>query len=362
MTVPALPPLRRAHVLVTGAFGFVGGHLTRRLVEEGAIVTALDCDTHTSRPCLVNLVPQLRERVIVANGDVTDSAFIDRLLAQVRFDLVFHFASSAAVIQRAHAAPLASVESNAMGVVHLLDALRRGGHRDVTIVHASSDKVYGDAGGEPYSEEHSPLDGEGIYEVGKIAADLFARRLARSCGARVVVSRMCNLFGPCDVDALDYRIVPRTMAALFARPRRRPQVYGHARQHRRDYLYVEDAVRALLLLAARTASDEAMSGHAYNLAGIANLSTEEICLAAIEAAAVVSERRGASALGRAIRKDGFEVTAAPVDAGREIAVQRCNGERMRMATGFQPAVPMADGLQRTAEFYRGFLGDGNSVA
>jgi nucleoside-diphosphate-sugar epimerase len=340
--------------LVTGAFGFLGGHLARHLVEAGANVTALDIDTDPARPCQLNLVPGLRERVAVVRTDVTDGPLLDRLLQTTRFDFVFHFATHATIVQRAQAAPLRAIESAAMGIVHLLDALRRNGASETFLLHASSDKVYGDAKGGAYSEATTPLDGHGVYEASKIAADLFARTYASTYGNRLVVVRMCNVFGPYDLDAMSHRLVPRSLASLFDTPRRRPQVYAGSRHHCRDYLHVDDCCRALLTLAGRAAEDDALRGRAFNVAG-SNLGTEEMCAAIVDAAAAVVAREGDTEHAQQLRNEGYDVVGANGAGVVEIARQRCSGDLLREATGFTPMVDVRAGLEATADFYFRYL-------
>lgn len=341
--------------LVTGAFGFIGGHMVRRLVELGADVVALDADAGPHRRCQLNLAPELREHATVVEGDVTDAAFLDALLARRTFDVVFHFATSASVVQRAHADPLPAIHSASMGAVHLIEALHRGGQRGALLVHASTDKVYGDAGDEPYREHVTPLSGAGVYEASKVAADVLVRALANSRGRRGVVARLCNVFGPYDLEAGRTRLVPSTMTAALGTPRRRPIVYAHAQQHRRDYLYVDDACRAMLLLAEHAARDASMLGQAFNVCGVANLTSSEMCLSALRAAAAAIEDE-APQTAAAILADGFDLAATAADAAHEIAEQRCCGEQLRARTGFAPQVDLVQGLRRTADSYRTVLG------
>ncbi len=346
-----LAPFVGKRVLITGAFGFLGGHVCRHMVAAGASVTALDTDTAPTRPSQLNLVPGLRERVSVCTGDVTDAAPLERCLSDERFDYVFHFAAFASVIQRAAERPVEAIRGSSMGVVHVLDAIRKTGQDITCFVHASSDKVYGGINGSPYCERSTPLLGAGIYEASKIAADVFAHSYGEAFGIPVVVARMCNVFGPFDLDAIRYRLVPKAFAAMFGSPTAAPAVYAHARAHRRDYLFIDDCCSALLLLASRAAGG---GDRAFNLPGRANLTTAAMCAETVEAASAVATRSGDPALGESIRANGYRVVEVPSDAVREIVAQENGGQRLRAATGFEPRFGIREGLERTAEFYRDY--------
>ncbi|MEO0480807.1 MAG: NAD(P)-dependent oxidoreductase [Planctomycetota bacterium] len=336
-------------VLVTGAFGFLGGHVSRVLVDSGCTVCGVDIDTSEGRASQLGLTG-LRQEIQVETGDVTDAGFLDELFARSNFDHVFNFAASASVIQRAIVDPIRSIESSSMGVLHLLEGLRRSGQEVASVVHVSSDKVYGDSKGLPYSELGTALRGRGIYEVSKIAADLFARAHSDAFGTRVAVARLCNIFGPFDLDAMPYRLVPKSMAAMFGATATAPNVYRRSRNHRRDYLFVDDCCRALILLALRAAESSEFAGRAFNLPGAANLTTAQMCSKAIEAAALVAERNGREDRAAAIRRNGYQIAEEPGQVV-EIAVQEASGELLRDTTGFHPERSIELGLAATAQFY-----------
>src|SRR5690606_35931357 len=116
------------------------------------------------------------------------------------------------------------------------------------IIYSSTDKVYGEAEILPYTE-NSLLGGVGVYDAAKLAADIFAGTYDKALGVSTIVLRMCNLFGPYDFNC-DYRLIPKALRNIL-RDGRAPELYSASQEHFRDYCYVEDAVRAFLLLAQR---------------------------------------------------------------------------------------------------------------
>lgn len=341
-------------VLVTGAFGFLGSHVARALVAGGARVTALDIDTRPERISQINSAPGLRDAIAVETGSVTDTELVRRVFSRTRFDHVFHFAVFSAAIEHAAAHPTETLLVNSTGIVHLLAAAVETAQPLRSFLHASTDKVYGDLGGAPYSEEADVYRCVGVYEASKLAADLFARSYRRNYGVPIAIARMCNVFGPHDVGGS--RLVPRTMAAIF-RDDCAPTVYAGCEHNRRDYLYVDDCCRALLMLAASDLTRLGDTTPVFQVPGTANLTTEDMCLRAIDAAATVAELGGETAFARTVRQRSYCTRPPPRPGLPVIPVQHNPGARLAAHTGFRPEVSLHDGLLRAAAFYRDLYRD-----
>src|SRR5713226_7689674 len=180
-----------AKILVTGADGFIGSHLTEALVSAGAEVTALaQYNSFDSYGWLDDLSEPIRGKVNLVRGDVRDAAFIDRLVHG--HEIVFHLAALIA-IPYSYLAPQSYVETNVLGTLNVLEAARQ--HGTERIVHTSTSEVYGTALTMPIDESH-PLQGQSPYSASKIAADMMAEAFARSFGVPVVILRPFNTFGP----------------------------------------------------------------------------------------------------------------------------------------------------------------------
>jgi len=141
---------------------------------------------------------------------MTDAAAVRALIASRRFTHIFHFAAYATVIERAARNPYETIGSNTMAWVNLLEAVRVSGRNPEAVLLASTDKVYGDCGGEEYDEERTPLRGIGVYDAAKLAADVFSRTYHDVYGLPTVTLRLCNIFGPFDFNT-EFRLVPRTL-------------------------------------------------------------------------------------------------------------------------------------------------------
>ena len=176
-------------VLVTGAGGFIGSHLTERLVELGADVRALVHYNALGSAGWLDTSP-LRGQMEIVTGDITDA---DRLLDVMRDrDIVFHLAALIA-IPYSYAAPRSYVRTNVEGTLNVLQSARTLGVRRV--VHTSTSEVYGTAQYVPIDEAH-PLQGQSPYSASKIGADKMAEAYFRAFDLPVVTVRPFNTFGP----------------------------------------------------------------------------------------------------------------------------------------------------------------------
>ncbi len=340
-------------ILVTGGFGFLGSHLTRKLVEFDAKVTVLDLFTEKSRNSLIN-DGSLRDQLTIEQGDITDRKFLDRVINSKQFQNIFHFAAYATVVEKAVVNPGDTINANTMGLVNLLEAIRTSEHPKLDcIFHASTDKVYGETDGTPYDEDRTPLRGIGVYDSAKLAADVFARTYKEAFGLPTVVMRLCNIFGPYDFN-VDYRLVPKAMKALFGAVQpEAPELYFDSLGHSRDYLYVDDCIEAILRVGIHVGSNSRWHGEVYNLMGCRHLSTPEMLKTIVSVAEQFERGCGNGKRADAIREKGIliKVRTQPVSV-ITIKTQQMTGGKLKEATEFEPRVQLETGLAETAKYYR----------
>ncbi|MEY4576095.1 MAG: hypothetical protein RL701_798 [Pseudomonadota bacterium] len=339
------------NALVTGGFGFVGGHMTKALVELGVNVTVFDVNTDAKRDSLLNEQGgQLRDKVTIITGDLSEARAVHDAIGGGNFHFIFNFAAYATVIEKAVENPYETIQANTIGLVNVLECARGLKLRPTRIFHASTDKVYGEMDGEPYDEEKTPLRGIGVYDGAKLAADVFARTYHEVFGLPTVVLRMCNIFGPYDFNT-GYRLVPRAMRNLYAEAQPKgPELYFDAIEHWRDYLHVDDCIRAILLLGFR----HECRGEVFNLAATKYASTPEMLKAVVQVAYEI-EREHDMQRAEAILANGIAVKVR-LDSTSVHAIkkQRLNGDKLTRLTGFEPVIGLVEGLERTARAYRAF--------
>lgn len=337
------------NALVTGGFGFIGSHMAKRLVELGANVTVFDIRTDETRDSLLN-DPSLglRSKVHIVQGDLSDAHAVREAVCSGNYHFIFNFAAFATVIEKAVESPYETIQANTMGLVNLLESARGLKLRPTRIFHASTDKVYGEMDGEPYDEEKTPLRGIGMYDGAKLAADVFARTYHEIFGLPTVVLRMCNIFGPGDFNT-QYRLIPRAMKSLYGEPEPKgPELYFDAIEHWRDYLHVDDCIRAILLLAFR----HECRGEVFNLAATKFASTPEVLKTVVQVAHEI-EKDFDPKRAEAILSNGISVRVRVGNPSvLAIKKQRLNGDKLMRLTGFEPVIGFVEGLERTIRSYR----------
>lgn len=176
-------------VLVTGAGGFIGSHLTERLVELGAKTRAFVRYSSTGSWGWLDQSP-LKNDIEVVLGDIRDQDTVMHALAGI--DVVFHLAALIA-IPYSYQAPLSYVRTNVEGTLNVLQAAQRA--ESEVVVHTSTSEVYGTARTVPIDENH-PLQGQSPYSASKIGADKIAESFHLSFGLPVVTVRPFNTYGP----------------------------------------------------------------------------------------------------------------------------------------------------------------------
>lgn len=181
--------LKGKRVLVTGAGGFIGSHLTERLIREGADVRAFVHYNALGSWGWLDFSP-FREEIEVVAGDITDHASVRNALAGR--EIVFHLAALIA-IPYSYQAPELYMRTNALGTMNILQAAREAELERV--IHTSTSEVYGTAKTVPIQEDH-PLQGQSPYSASKISADKVAESYACSFNTPVVTVRPFNTFGP----------------------------------------------------------------------------------------------------------------------------------------------------------------------
>jgi CDP-glucose 4,6-dehydratase len=315
-------------VLVTGAYGLLGGWLTRSLLERGAEVTVIRRD-ETTRSAL--LAMGLEPRVSVVHGDVAAEGVVARAVAEYEIDTVFHLAAQT-LVPTANRSPLSTFETNVRGTWLTLEACRLNGGVQRVVV-ASSDKAYGPHARLPYTEEHS-LQARFPYDASKAAADVITRSYWHTWRLPVAVTRFANLYGGGDFNLS--RLVPE--AALAALAGRSPVVRSDGSPER-DFLYVQDAVEAYLRIAAAL-GDRQQPGPAAGQALNAGGGQPHRVLDVVELICRLA--------GTGVQPD---IRGRGTPAG-EIDRQWVDHSRLSELTGWQPTVALEDGLRRTLEWYR----------
>jgi dTDP-glucose 4,6-dehydratase len=225
-------------ILVTGADGFIGSHLTESLVREGYQVRAFVLyNSFNSWGWLDHSPREVIDNLEVFSGDIRDPYGVKSAMSGC--DVVLHLAALIAIPYSYHS-PATYVETNITGTLNVLQAAREVGVEKV--VHTSTSEVYGTARFVPITEEH-PLQGQSPYSATKIGADQMAMSFYYSFGTPVAIIRPFNTYGP----RQSARAVIPTVITQIASGKR--QIKLGSLHPTRDFNYVKDTVRGFIAIA-----------------------------------------------------------------------------------------------------------------
>ena len=301
-------------ILVTGGAGFVGGAVTRRLVDAGARVTVLD-DLFTGR---AETIPTGADFV---HGSVTDEDLVNKLVAE--HGLIFHLAARNIVASTEN--PRDDFATNIGGTLNILLAARKS--RVDRIVYSSSASIYGNPRSIPINEEDQvvPLS---PYAVSKLGGENYCFAFYESYGLPTASVRYSNIYGPGQRPDNPYcGVVSKFLVDVYAgRP---VSIHGDGEQTR-DYTYIDDAVEATLLAAIHPRAE----GETFNIGTGIETSVNELA-------------RGIGvALGKTV--DARHIDRRDIDNIRRRVV---NIEKARRMLRWTPQVTMERGLAQTADWF-----------
>lgn len=310
-------------VLVTGAAGFIGSHLTERLVREGADVRAMVHYNSASYWNNLELIPnKVLNEVDVFSGDVTDPFSVQKAVKER--DIVFHLASLIA-IPYSYVAPQSYVQTNIIGAVNIMQACMD--NNVSRIVHTSTSETYGTAQHVPIDEEH-PLKGQSPYSATKIGADKIAESYYLSFNLPVSTIRPFNTYGPRQSNRA---VIPTIISQILAGKK---EIQLGSLSPQRDFNYVADTVSGFLAVAD---SDKSM-GEVINVGAGKTISIGEL-------AALIMDVIGTNVIitekSERLRPEKSEVLRLMCDNAK--AKELCNWE---------PQYSLRDGLKETVEFVR----------
>lgn len=230
-------------VLVTGADGFIGSHLTEELVRQGFSVRAFTLyNSFNSWGWLDNTSQEIKDDIEIFSGDIRDPYGVKT--AMVGCDTVLHLAALIAIPYSYHS-PATYIDTNISGTLNIVQAARELGLEKV--VHTSTSEVYGTAQFVPITEEHS-LQGQSPYSASKIGADQIAMSFYRSFNTPVATIRPFNTYGPRQSN----RAVIPTIITQIANGERNIKLGNLAPT--RDFNFVKDTVAGFIAVAKNNAA------------------------------------------------------------------------------------------------------------
>ncbi|ORJ63489.1 NAD-dependent 4,6-dehydratase LegB [Geothermobacter hydrogeniphilus] len=312
--------MKGKQVLVTGADGFIGSHLTEQLVRQGARVRALSLYNSFNHWGWLESTDIL-DQVEVVCGDIRDPFFCKKITAGI--DTVFHLAALIA-IPYSYQAPASYIETNVNGTLNICQAALENGCR--RMIQTSTSEVYGTARYVPIDENH-PLQPQSPYSASKIGADAIAESYHRAFDLPLTIARPFNTYGPRQSARA---VIPGIISQIAEG---QPELRLGDLTPTRDFTFVDDTCRGLRALAA----SEATLGETVNIG-----SNDEISIG--ELARLIRDMMGSS-----ITIVSDEQRLRPEKS--EVFRLRCDNSKLRELTGFVPETSLKKGLERTIAWF-----------
>lgn len=330
-------------ILVTGAAGFIGSHLSHRLLERGDEVLGLDnlndyYDPTLKQARLERLLP--RPGFSFVQGSLEDRGTVERGFANFRPEKVVNLAAQAGV-RYSLENPQAYIESNIVGFTNILEACRHGGVGH--LVYASSSSVYGSNRKLPFSVEDSVDHPVSLYAATKKANELMAHTYSHLFGLPTTGLRFFTVYGPWGRPDMALFLFTRNI--LAGRP---IDVFNHGR-HTRDFTYIDDIVEGVIRTLDRVPAPDpeydpmhpnpGSSSAPYRVYNIGNSAPVPL-LRYIE---VLEECLGRKA----------EMNLLPLQPG-DVPDTASDVEALRRDTGYRPSTPIETGIRNFVDWYRDY--------
>ncbi|MHB8108793.1 MAG: NAD-dependent 4,6-dehydratase LegB [Syntrophorhabdaceae bacterium] len=315
--------LNNKKILITGADGFIGSHLTEKLVRRGCNVRAFVLyNSFNSWGWLDHSDPDIQRNTEIVSGDVRDQYGVRQAMKSC--DVVFHLAALISIPYSYHS-PDTYIDTNIKGTLNIVQAARELGISKV--IHTSTSEVYGTAQYVPIDELH-PFQGQSPYSATKIGADRIAESFYRSFNTPVTIARPFNTYGPRQSARA---VVPTIITQLLAGA---TEIKLGSVHPTRDFNFVEDTVDGFIAIAEAPAT----IGEEINIASQQEISIGQLAREVIDQI---------NPLARIVCDD---VRIRP----EKSEVERLLGsnEKIRRLTGWQPAHTLKQGIRETIEWFR----------
>ena len=309
--------IAKGRALVTGGAGFIGSHLCERLLDDGYDVLCVDNYYSSTKDNIAHLLGNPRFEVI--RHDVTFPLYVE-------VDEIYHLACPASPIHYQRD-PVQTTKTAVHGSINMLGLAKRTGAK---ILITSTSEVYGDPKVHPQTEDYwgnvNPIGPRACYDEGKRAAETLFFDYRRQHDLPIKVVRLFNTYGP-RMHPHDGRVVSNfVVSALVGKPL---TVYGDGSQTR-SFQYIDDLIRGLVSMMA---TDHEVTGP-INLGNPGEFTIAEL-------AAMVLDQTGSSS--------GIEYLPLPQD---DPIRRQPDITRAKATLGWEPTIPLADGLGRTIDYFR----------
>lgn len=323
-------------ILITGGAGFIGTNLVKHLASRDFEITVVDrADELWNRQNFCDLAKNLNVRMRAMNLD--DETGLETLLDDFFPDWVLHLAAESHV-DKSIADPAAFLKSNVEGTYVLLKAIHRawqrnGSPKDFRFHYCSTDEVYGSLGPTGSFVETMPIHPNNPYSATKAAGEHLVTAWSNTCNLPILITRCSNNYGPWQGPD---KFIPLTVGRCL---RKEPILIHGSGENVRDWLHVEDHVRAI-----QAVLEHGTLGEVYNIGGGPNSECTNLEMAE-RICHVVSELQGTPVDDRL-----KHITLTRDRPGNDFRYSM-NSTKLQNATGWKPTVSLETGIKSTVDWY-----------
>ena len=315
--------LRNKNILVTGADGFIGSHLTEALLNEGCKIRAFVCyNSFNSWGWLDALSGETLSQIEIFSGDIRDPNGVREAMKDIH--IVFHLAALIA-IPFSYYSPDSYIDTNIKGTLNIIQAAKELGTQRVLVT--STSEVYGTAKFVPITETH-PRQPQSPYSASKIGADCIAESFFRSFGLPVTIVRPFNTYGPRQSARA---VIPTVISQLL---NGREEIKLGDTTPTRDLLFVKDTVAGFI----EAAKCDELVGQEVNIATQSEISigslAQEIIKQINPTAKIVSDQQR----HRPAKSEVFRLFGS--------------SEKLKLHTGWKPVYDLESGIKETIEWFK----------
>ena len=311
----------KLNILVTGGFGLVGKPLVHKLIRLKHNVIILEKKS-TDRIKFLDLKP----KKIIA-GNFLNKVLVGKILKKYKINVVFHLGAITQVLDSLKD-PYRTHQVNITGTINFLENIRKQNPK-IIFIYSSSDKAYGELNKRKFYTENDCLKSDYPYDVSKSASDLICQSYSKSYDLKVGIIRCGNIFGPGDFNFK--RLIPEVILSTL---RKKIFIIRSNGKSTRDYVYVEDVVRAYVLLMNKLLSSS-IKLRIYNVSSNFNYSVKDIVN-------IVLRFMNARNLKPLIMNNSKQ----------EINFQRLNYSKIVRELQWRPKIKMHEGIIDTISWYK----------
>ena len=345
-------------ILVTGAAGFIGANLVKRLLNDSDNVKVVGVDSITDyydvrlKHERLNELEQYGDRFVFVKGNIADKALIDGLFAEYNFDIVVNLAAQAGV-RYSITNPDAYIESNLIGFYNILEACRHSydeGKAGVQhLVYASSSSVYGSNKKVPYSTEDKVDNPVSLYAATKKSNELMAHAYSKLYNIPSTGLRFFTVYGPCGRPDMAYfgftnKLLKGEKIQIFN--------YGNCK---RDFTYVDDIVEGIIRVMQhapeKEVGEDGLPIPPYKVYNIGNNSPENL----LDFVQILQEELISAGVLPADYDFEAHKELVPMQPG-DVPVTYADTSALEEDFGFKPHTSLREGLRKFAEWYKEFYG------